>query len=115
MRFFDNGRMLYSLDTIEPEDMAKHLAPATETPKKIFEGSYTLVGKNVHVEVSSMIFFLITQSYLSPSFYAVTSLYYILKPIYSATYRLLSSNSLSSSIMPGRHALCSRALRTFNP
>jgi hypothetical protein len=54
MRFFDNGRMLYSLDTIEPEDMAKHLAPATETPKKIFEGSYTLVGKNVHVEVSPL-------------------------------------------------------------
>ena len=57
MRFFDNGRMLYSLDTIEPEDMAKHLALATETPKKIFEGSYTLVGKKVHVEVSTSNFF----------------------------------------------------------
>ena len=65
MRFFDNGRMLYSLDTIEPEDMAKHLAPATETPKMIFEGSYTLVGKNVHVEVSSLMFVLISQSFLS--------------------------------------------------
>lgn len=47
--------------------MAKHLAPATETPKKIFEGSYTLVGKNVHVEVSAAVFVLISQSTLSTS------------------------------------------------
>ena len=53
MRFFDDGRMLYSLDTVEPEDMAKHLNLGTVVPKKIFEGTYTLVGKNVHVEVSS--------------------------------------------------------------
>ena len=45
--------MLYSLDTVEPEDIAKHLALAIETPKKIFEGSYTLVGKKVHVEVDN--------------------------------------------------------------
>ena len=61
MRFFDNGRMLYSLDTVEPEDMAKHLALATETPKKIFEGSYTLVGKKVHVEVSNINIYLTIQ------------------------------------------------------
>lgn len=53
MRFFDDGRMLYSLDTVEPEDMAKHLNLGVVVPKKIFEGTYTLVGKNVHVEVSS--------------------------------------------------------------
>lgn len=61
MRFFDNGRMLYSLDTVEPEDMAKHLALAIETPKKIFEGSYTLVGKKVHVEVSDSNIYLTIQ------------------------------------------------------
>ena len=52
MRFFDDGRMLYSLDTVEPDDMAKHLILGTVVPKKIFEGRYTLVGKTVHVEVS---------------------------------------------------------------
>ena len=51
MRFFDNGRMLYSLDTVEPDDMAKHLVLGSEVPKKIFEGKYTLIGKQVHVEV----------------------------------------------------------------
>lgn len=61
MRFFDNGRMLYSLDTVEPEDMAKHLALAIETPKKIFEGSYTLIGKKVHVEVSDINIYLTNQ------------------------------------------------------
>lgn len=53
--------MLYSLDTVEPEDMAKHLALAIETPKKIFEGSYTLVGKKVHVEVSDSNIYLTIQ------------------------------------------------------
>ena len=51
MRFFDDGRMLYSLDTVEPDDMAKHLTLGAVVPKKIFEGKYTLVGKTVHVEV----------------------------------------------------------------
>ena len=44
--------MLYSLDTVEPDDMARHLTLGTVVPKKIFEGRYTLVGKTVHVEVS---------------------------------------------------------------
>jgi F-box only protein C-terminal region len=56
MRFFDDGRMLYSLDTVEPEDMAKNLVLGTVVPKKIFEGKYTLVGKNVHVEVGAEFF-----------------------------------------------------------
>jgi hypothetical protein len=53
MRFFDDGRMLYSLDTVEPDDMAKHLVLGSEVPKKIFEGKYTLIGKQVHVEVNT--------------------------------------------------------------
>lgn len=51
MRFFDNGRVLYSLDTVEPDEMEKHLQHGVGVPQRIFEGKYTLVGKSVFVEV----------------------------------------------------------------
>lgn len=51
MRFFDNGRMLYSLDTVEPDEMEKHLLHGVEVPQRIFEGKYVLVGRDVFVEV----------------------------------------------------------------
>jgi hypothetical protein len=49
--------MLYSLDTVEPDDMGKHLRPGVAVVKKIFEGTYALVGKNVYVEVKDCLFF----------------------------------------------------------
>ena len=53
MRFFDHGKVLYSLDTVEPDDMAKLLKTGTAIPKKIFEGRYTLNKREVNVEVGT--------------------------------------------------------------
>jgi len=51
MRFLDHGRMFYSLDIVEPTDMAKWMATAAPLPKRIFEGRYTIVRREVTVEV----------------------------------------------------------------
>jgi len=52
MRFLDHGRMFYSLDIVEPTDMAKWMATAAPLSKRIFEGRYTIVRREVTVEVS---------------------------------------------------------------
>lgn len=52
LRFFDHGRVLYSLDILEPLEMAKLLAPATPVPKRIFEGRYVIAKREVTVEVN---------------------------------------------------------------
>jgi hypothetical protein len=51
MRFFDHGRVLYSLDTVEPDDMAKQLRTGQPATKRIFEGTYTLNKREVNVQV----------------------------------------------------------------
>lgn len=53
LRFFDHGRVLYSLDIVEPLEMVKLLAPAAPVPKRIFEGQYTIARREVTVEVCS--------------------------------------------------------------
>lgn len=52
MRFLDHGRMFYSLDIVEPSDIARALAPAVPVHKRIYEGRYTMVRREVTVEVS---------------------------------------------------------------
>ena len=52
MRFLEDGRMLYSLETEEPEDMAKVLKKGTPVPKRVFEGSYSVCRNEVLVEVN---------------------------------------------------------------
>lgn len=51
MRFFEDGRVLYSLDTLEPDDMAKILELGVSIPKRVYEGHYTLTRRDVVVEV----------------------------------------------------------------
>jgi hypothetical protein len=51
-RFFDNGRVLYSLDITEPEDMVRVFAAAAPIPKRVFAGTYTLTKNQLRVEVS---------------------------------------------------------------
>mmetsp|Transcript_10734 Transcript_10734/g.14795 ORF Transcript_10734/g.14795 Transcript_10734/m.14795 type:complete len:269 (-) Transcript_10734:48-854(-) len=52
MRFFDDGRVLYSPNTIEPFEMSKLFEPGLAIPKRIFEGTYSLTGgRNVDVKV----------------------------------------------------------------
>ena len=53
MRFLDDGRMLYSLETLEPEDMAKVLKKGISLSKRVFEGSYSICRNEVLVEVIS--------------------------------------------------------------
>jgi hypothetical protein len=54
MRFFDHGRVLYSLDIAEPTEMARWLQVGTAVPKRIFEGRYTLIRRELVVEVQYM-------------------------------------------------------------
>jgi hypothetical protein len=51
MRFFDDGRVLYSLDTVEPDDMIKHLKKGIPIDKRVYEGKYTVTRREVNVEV----------------------------------------------------------------
>ena len=53
MRFLDHGRMFYSLDIVEPSDVARSMALAASVPKRIFEGRYTISRREVTVEVMS--------------------------------------------------------------
>jgi len=52
MRFLDHGRMFYSLDIVEPADVARSMGLATSVPKRIFEGRYTISRREVTVEVN---------------------------------------------------------------
>lgn len=54
-RFMDHNRVLYSLDVMEVEDMAKLMQLSTARPKQIFEGHYTVQGREVVVDVSSVL------------------------------------------------------------
>jgi hypothetical protein len=51
MRFFNDGRVLYALNTVHPEEMAKQLSHGLPEPKKLFEGRYVSTGSHVDVEV----------------------------------------------------------------
>ncbi|KAJ1419339.1 hypothetical protein B484DRAFT_453445 [Ochromonadaceae sp. CCMP2298] len=51
MRFLDNGKVLYSLDILEPWDMLKLLAPGEAVPKRIFEGRYTFRRRELTVDI----------------------------------------------------------------
>jgi len=51
MRFFDDGRVLYSPNTIEPLEMSKLFESGLAIPKRIFEGTYSVTGRNVDVKV----------------------------------------------------------------
>lgn len=53
-RFMDHSRVLYSLDVMEVEDMAKLMQLGTARPKQIFEGHYTVQGREVVVDVSGV-------------------------------------------------------------
>ena len=53
-RFMDHSRVLYSLDVMEVEDMAKLMQMGMARPKQIFEGYYTVQGREVVVDVSSV-------------------------------------------------------------
>ena len=55
MRFLDHGRMFYSLDIVEPSDVARSMALAASVPKRIFEGRYTISRREVTVEVMSRV------------------------------------------------------------
>lgn len=60
MRFLENGKMLYSLEVVEPELLAKHLKRGVGMPKKIFEGTYSVCRREVCVEVEmhyAMVYF----------------------------------------------------------
>lgn len=51
MRFFEEGRMLYSLDVAAPEDMARLLQSGLPVRNRIYEGSYLLRGSLLSVRV----------------------------------------------------------------
>jgi hypothetical protein len=50
-RFFDYGRVLYSLDIIEPRDMKRYLQSGQAVHRRIYEGSYTLSRNQVSIQV----------------------------------------------------------------
>lgn len=56
-RFFNNGKVLYSLDVIEPRKIYKLLESGETIPKRIFLGTYQLRRNEVHVEVCIMCLF----------------------------------------------------------
>ena len=69
-RFMDHNRVLYSLDVMEVEDMAKLMQLGTARPKQIFEGHYIVQGREVVVDVSSVCY----RSMLLITAYVVVSL-----------------------------------------
>jgi hypothetical protein len=52
LRFYNNGRVLYSLDIVNPWDIAALLGQGRPIPKKIFEGTYAAKGREVIVSVN---------------------------------------------------------------
>lgn len=48
-RFFNDGRLLYCLDVVDPQDLPRIFHK--QVPKKVFEGTYSLQGRRVQVEV----------------------------------------------------------------
>jgi len=52
-RFMDHNRVLYSLDVMEVEDMAKLMQSGMARPKLVYEGHYSVQGREVVVDVSS--------------------------------------------------------------
>ena len=51
MRFFNNGTVLYAVNTISPKDMTQNLKAGLPIEKKIFLGYYELVGRKLTVQV----------------------------------------------------------------
>jgi hypothetical protein len=51
-RFYNNGRVLYSLDITEPDEMGKLLRSGNPIAKRVFVGSYRLKKNIVVVEVT---------------------------------------------------------------
>lgn len=51
LRFFDNGKVLYSLDVVDPWDAFRIFKRGTAVPKKVYEGTYTLAGHDVTLEI----------------------------------------------------------------
>lgn len=51
MRFFDHGRMLYSMDIKSPSEIIKPFDTFNPTYKHVFEGRYVLMGRDLIVEV----------------------------------------------------------------
>ncbi len=51
LRFFNNGSLLYALNTVHPYDMEKQLKLGVPEDRKIFFGYYKLSGRKVEVEV----------------------------------------------------------------
>jgi len=47
LRFYNNGRVLYSLDIVNPWDITALLGQGRPVPKKIFEGTYAAKGREV--------------------------------------------------------------------
>ena len=52
MRFFNNGTLLYALNTTHPKDMTRNLKLGLPEEKKIFLGYYDLVGRRLTVRVA---------------------------------------------------------------
>jgi hypothetical protein len=51
MRFYNDGYMLYSMDTTDPWDMSKYLEAGVPVYRRIYEGHYSLAGNDLVVEV----------------------------------------------------------------
>lgn len=52
MRFFNNGTVLYALNTTHPNDMSRNLKPGLPDDKKIYLGYYELTGRQLTVDVA---------------------------------------------------------------
>ena len=53
MRFFNDGRILYALNTVPPVDMARILQSGLPEDKKVHLGYYTLQGRKLEIEVTA--------------------------------------------------------------
>jgi hypothetical protein len=67
-RFFDNGRVLYSLDITDPYEMGKLLKMGSPVAKKVYSGHYLLKRNHLLVEVTlpycQMIFELLIMDFM---------------------------------------------------
>ena len=52
MRFYNDGPVLYAMNTVHPKDMIKQLKSGLPEEKKRFRGSYTLTGRRLEVTVA---------------------------------------------------------------
>lgn len=50
-RFFDGGRVLYSMDTVAPTEVARLFRAGRPLHRRIYEGSYSLARREVQVTV----------------------------------------------------------------